>query len=260
MDYRMSKVLTFSDGSIYVKRYGSFGRVKLSNDPFLENRDMEVCYIPIADYPISTNNKGSTIKVELSLFDYLDNFHTKQASIWMRTPRMLWCNRPYVGDPLGSTLASGADPTPVLECITGSGNVLRVIGETATHYEVWALPLSEDIKKFTPLQFNPYNYPWIFWKTNARTRDNVLQKVGAGLDVWHLNIRKPTNRHYIHKSMLTMFTACPFTINYGGTNYTIVDYQCLGADVYGITSLDTRIPLLVKGVHLTDWQSGQPVV
>jgi hypothetical protein len=115
-----------------------------------------------------------------------------------------------------------------------------VIGETVTHYEVWALPTSEDLSRYDPALFNPTNYPWIFWKALARTRDGVLQKVGAGLDVWHLNIRKPQNRHYIHKSMLTLF---PET--YG--------YQFIGQDVYGIVG-DQRIPLLVNGTYFTDWR------
>jgi hypothetical protein len=220
----MSKVLTFDDGSIYVKRTGRWGRVNVSKDPFLlpDSAANEVAYIPIADAPIRTNNKGSTIKIDLSVFDYIDKAagHTQAASNWMRTPYMLWCNRPYVGDTLGSTLASGADPSPVVECITGSGNLLRVIGETETHYEIWALPTSEDLSRYDPALFNPYNYPWIFWQALARTRDGKLQRVGNKLTVYHLNIRKPQNRHFIHKSCLTLLPE--------------YEYQFVGNDVYGI--------------------------
>jgi hypothetical protein len=192
-------------------------------------------------------------------FTYLDNFHNYAESKWMRTPYMLWINRAYVGDPLGSTLATGADPQPVLECITGTGNVLRVIGENTTHYEIYALPINESPTNYNPKQFNWYNYPWVFWKAQARTRDGRLQNVGAGLDVFHLNFRKPQNRHWIHKSHFTLFRKPPFEAIYGNSLYLVVDYMFLGASVYGIASNGVRIPLMIsekpgQREFPTDWR------
>jgi hypothetical protein len=254
--------MSFDDGTVYVERPGSrWGRVNVSPDPFIDNRTLEVAYIPIADAPISTDNKGSTIKIEPSMFDYLDkaNNHTAAASKWMRTPWMLWINRPYVGDPLGSTLASGADPQPVTECITASGNILRVLSETESHYEIYAFPMSESLSKYDPLVFNFKNFPWIFFKATARTRQGVLQKVGLGLDVYHMNIRKAGNRHYIHKSRLSLFTVPPFTVHKDGFVYTVLDYQFVGADIYGITQTG-RVPLLVNKVYATEWRGPGQVV
>lgn len=260
----MPKILTFSDGSVYVYRPGSrWGRVNVSTDPFLlpDSAANEVAFVPVADMPISTDNKGSTIKIETSMFDYLDKAHnhTASASNWMRTPFMLWINRPYVGDPLGSTLASGADPQPVTECITASGNILRVLSETESHYEIYAFPMSESLSKYDPAKFNFKNYPWVFFKATARTRTGVLQKVGAGLDVFHMHIRKPANRHYIHKSRLSLFTLPPFNVNYGGMLHNVLDYQFVGADIYGVTNTG-RIPLLVNKTYFTEWRGpGQAV-
>jgi hypothetical protein len=266
----MPKILTFSDGTIYVERPGSrWGRVNVSTDQFLlpDSAMNEVAYVPVADAPITTDNKGSTIRINLAMFDYLDKAHghSKAASNWMRTPYMLWINRPFVGDTLGSTLADGADPVPVTECITCSGNIMRVIGETATHYEVEAYPYTSDfVNKCVPNVFNFRNYPWIFWKAQARTREGVLMRVGAGLDVYHMHIRKPTNRHYIHKSRLSLFTTTPFDVTKDGHIYTVLDYQFIGNEIYGITK-DGRIPLMVKVSGLwfypTSWRGvGMPVV
>lgn len=265
----MKRILTFGDGSVYVERPDTrWARVNVSPDPFLlpDSAANEVCYIPVADGPISTDNKGSTIGLSLTLFNYLDNFHTKAASNWMRTPYMLWINRPYVGDPLGSTLKEGADPTPRAECITASGNILRVIGETPTHYEVWAWPTSENINRYNPAHFNWKNYPWIFFKATARTRQGTIQNVGAGLDVYHMNVRKPMNRHYIHKSRVSLFTQPPFTVTYEGRRHTVTDYQFIGASVYGITDEDKRVPLLLaerpgQADYKTEWRGpGQTVI
>lgn len=266
----MSKIITFDDGSIYYQRPGSrWGRVKMSTDDFLVDASAkaEVCYIPVSDItpPPVRPNKGSTMIMDRSWFDYLDKAHnhTPAASNWMRTIKMLWCNRPYVGDPSGSTLADGADPEPVIECITGTGNILRVIGETESHYEIYALPMGEP-GPLRPEVFNWFNYPWIFWKAQARKRDGSLINVGDGLHVFHVNFRKATKRHYIHKSLLDLFTLPPFTVSYEGQVHTVVDYQFLGADIYGITNADSRIPLLqttkYSVVYPTEWRGpGRPV-
>ncbi len=258
MGYRMNKVITFADGSIYVSRPGSrWGFVNLSTDPFLVLGDNEVCYIPINDWanPPDRPAKGNTIPVSRKWFTYLDNFHTAQASNWLWTPFMLWFNRRFNGDAMGST---NADPEPVTECITGTGSLHRVIGETPTHYEVWSLPSDSSPSSFNPQQFNWYNYPWIFWKAQARTRAGVLQNVGAGLDVFHMHLKRPGTRHYIHKSHLTLLPEPSFSVNMDGHIHTIVDYMFLGASIYGITDTDTRIPLRVRrkpgeDIFPTDW-------
>jgi hypothetical protein len=261
----MNKILTFSDGSIYVQRPGSrWGIVNMSNDPFLVSGENEVCYIPINDWatPPDRPAKGSTIQISRRWLTYLDNFHIPAASNWLWTPFMLWINRRFNGDAMGST---NADPEPVTECITGTGNLHRIIGETPTHYEVWSLSTEYEPALFNPYQFNWYNYPWIFWKAQARTRNNVIQNVGSGLDVYHLHLRKPNTRHFIHKSQLTLLRAAPFDVNKDGSIYTIVDYQFLGASIYGITDKDDRIPLLLRRspseeIYPTDWKIGTPTV
>ena len=256
MDYPMNKVLTFHDGSIYVPRPGSrWGYVNLSTDPFLVSGENEVCYIPLNDWdnPPDRPAKGNTIPVNKSWFRYLDNFHTQAAHNWLWTPFMLWVNRRFNGDALGST---NADPEPVTECITGTGNLHRIIGETSTHYEVWSMDSTTKPDAFMPHAFNWYNYPWVFWKAQARTREGALQNVGAGLDVFHLHLRRPGTRHYIHKSQITLLPDGPFEVD----GKVIVDYQFLGSSIYGITDTDTRVPLryrrrLGEDVFPTSWRT-----
>jgi hypothetical protein len=264
----MSKVITFSDGTIYVERPGSrWGRVNVSSDPFLlpDSAMNEVCYIAVNDItPPPSQNKGSTMPMSRAWFDYLDKAHnhTSAASQWMRTPYMLWSNRPYNGDPLGTT---NGDPEPVLECITGSGNILRVIGETATHYEIWAMPITDKPAQYNPAVYNFKHFPWVFWKAQARTRQGVLQRVGNALDVYHINFRKPGNRHWISKQVFTLFAKLPLELTYNNVQHLVIDYMFVGAEVYGITSDNQRIPLMVKvsglWFHPTAWRSvGTPVV
>jgi hypothetical protein len=264
----MYKILVFSDGSIYVHEPDvRWGRVNISTDPFLVDPEakVEVCYIAVADSDIKTDNKGSTMPITTAWLKFLDNFHTPQASNWLWTPFMLWINKRFIGDTLGSTLADGASLVPMPECITGSCNILRVTGETPTHYIVWALPTDTDISKLDPKRTNWKNFPWVFWKAQARTRTNQIQNVGAGLDVWQMNIRKPKNTHYIHKSRFTLFQKPPFTVTYNYKSYNIIGYQFIGASVYGISDNHDRIPLLIcekPGViiHPTEWRGGQPVI
>lgn len=259
----MSKLLSFPDGTVYVERPGTrWGRVGMSKDSFFDqSKELEVAFIAVNDItPPPSPGKGSTMPMHRSWFDYLDaaHSHTKPASNWMRTPFMLWFNRHYVGDPTGNTTG---DPEPVLECITGSGNILRVIGETASHYEIWALPITDKPSYYNPAVFNFRNYPWIFWKAQARNKANILQRVGAGLEVYHVNFRKPQNRHWISKDIFTLFRTPPFEVTWNNVLYLVIDYQFVGANIYGITSEDGRIPLLISGTYATDWRGpGQAVV
>jgi hypothetical protein len=262
----MSKVITFDDGTVYVQRMGSrWGRVNMQSEPFMfPDHSNEVMACAVQDSP-SGINKGSTFPIDRSWFRYLDNFHTQAGSSWLWTPRMLWCNRDFVGDSLGSKLSDGADPEPVIECITGPLNIRRVIGETLNHYEVWSLPVSEKTSNYDPRVFNFYNFPWIFWKAQARTIRLEVQNVGSGLDVYHMNVRKSAGRQWMSKQHLTLFQDPPFTVRYAPGLHYVTDYMFLGSSIYGITDEDKRIPLLLatrpgQFEFPTDWRCTGPTV
>lgn len=262
----MNKIINFADGTIYVQRPGTrWGRVKMQLDPIAFSGN-EVMYCPVQDStPPKGEGKGHTIKVPIEWFKYLDNFHTEAAHYWLWTPNMLWTNRNFVGDAKGSTLESGADPQPIVECITGPNNIRRIIGETETHYEVWSLPVDMDPSSFDPAVFNWRNYPWIFWKAQARTATFQVQNVGKGLDVFHLNLRNPIHRHYMHKNDINLFAPCPFVVSDGISRWTIIDYMFVGASIYGITDKFMRVPLLLSESpgqwdFPTDWRCTGPGV
>lgn len=262
----MSKIITYEDGMVYVERPGTrWGRINMQYEAIGMPQN-EVMAVAIQDItpPVGVN-KGSTIPFNKDWFRYLDNFHSKEESSWLWTPRMLWCNRDFVGDALGSTLENGADPEPVLECIGFPCNVVRVIGETLTHYEIWAMSTSERPSKYNPKQFNWKNYPWIFAKAQARTSDYQVQNVGNGLDVFHMNFRKPGNKHYLPKSKVSLFPELPVMVNDGVNTHLIVDYMLHGSSVYGIISNDKKIPLLLaekpgQWEFTTNWRCSGPGV
>lgn len=146
----------------------------------------------------------------------------------------------------------------MLECIAFPANIIRIIGETETHYEIWAMPTSERPSKYDPKVFNFRNFPWVFAMAQACSVTGTIQKVGTGLDVYHMNVRKPGNRHFIYKGDVELFRQPPFTVSDGKGSYNIVDYMFLGVEIYRITEAGTRIPLLVEtsGVYSfpTDWR------
>lgn len=237
----MSKIITFPDGSVYVERVGTrWGRIKVETDQgvFPGNTVMARAVQDVT--PPVGRGKGSTIPFNRDWFYYLDNFHTKPASGWLWTPHMVWFNRGFIGD-TRNTQPPNADPEPVLECIAFPANLIRIIGETDTHYEIWALPTDERPSKYNPKSFNFKNFPWIFAMAQAFSVNGDIQKVGAGLDVYHMNVRKPNKRHWMYNGDVELFQPCPFTIG----NTIIVDYMFIGVEIYGITLGGQRVPLLV---------------
>ena len=260
-----NKVFTYPDGSIYVERPGTrWGRINMQYENILiGGHTNEVMARAVQDTnPPKGTGKGSTIPISLDWFNYLGNFHTEQAQRWLMTPFMLWTNRLFIGDALGSKLSDGADPQPVLECISGPLNIRRIIGETSTHYEVYSLPTSAKPSNYDPKVFNFQRYPWIFWKAQARTANYQVQNVGSGLDVYHMNVRKPNTRHYMNKADVTLFIEPPFVVSDGISKFGIVDYMFLGVNIYGITDNGVRVPLLIaQGATYsfpTDWRCAGP--
>ena len=232
----------------------------------IEYKGNEVMARGVQDWtPPTDRRKGEPMFIALDWFRFLDNFHTTAGHNWLWSPNMLWTNYRFAGDALGGTVANGAFASPKIECITGPLNIRRIIGETETHYEVWALPVESDPKKFNPLVFNWVNFPWIFWKAQARTANYDVQNVGESLDVFHMNVRWSADRHWLHKDDVELFRECPFTVTDGKSNWIILDYMCVGASVYGITDTGKRVPLLLarkpgERVFPTDWRCVEPTV
>lgn len=266
MDYPLNKIIIFPDGTIYVERPGTrWGRVKMQFEP-IQYSGNEVMARAVQDtYPPKGVGKGNTIPISIEWFKYLNNFHNSAERDWLWTPHMLWFNRTFAGDTRGGTLENGADPQPMLECITGPCNIRRIIGETETHYEVWSLPANLTPEAFDPLVFNWHNYPWIFWKAQARNTAFQVQNVGKDLDVFHMNVRRLQDRHFMHKNDITLFNLCPFTVTDGISKWTILDYMFVGASIYGISDQGVRVPLLLANTpgqreFPTNWRHTDPTV
>ena len=258
---------TYPDGTVYLERPGTrWGRVRMQMEP-IQFSGNEVMARAVQDWqPNPTDKrKGEMMQISLDWFDYLDNFHNTSAHNWLWTPHMLWVNRTFVGDRRGGSIENGADLHPQVECITGPLNIRRIIGETASHYEVWALPIDTDPKRFNPKVFNWKHYPWIFWKAQARSKTFDVQNVGDGLDVYHMNVRQRADRHWMHKDDIELFQQPPFTVTDGVRNWIVQDYMFIGASIYGITDTGRRVPLLLarkpgEKIFPTDWRCFEPTV
>lgn len=256
----MSKVFTYPDGTVYVERPNSmWGRIKIERNQQVFSGNTVMARGVQDTTPPKGRGKGSTIPFNTDWFDYLDNFMPLKAQRnWLRTPHMVWFNRGYVGDTRGSTLASGADPYPVLESIAFPGNIIQIIGSTTEHYETWFLPTNVRASEYDPNVFNFRHFPWIFALAQTCSVTGTIQKVGIGFDMYHMNVRKPQNKSYMFKQDIELFKPGNFPVQYNGMSHMIMDYMFVGVEIYGVMETGVRIPLLIldrnQYIFPTDWR------
>lgn len=131
-------------------------------------------------------SKGDTIKVSPSVLRHMQKIQSAGAYNWTVRPFMLWINRRWIGDPLGSKLGDpNVDSLPKAECITGYGNFVEIIGEVKDYYQIRASLASDDFDRFNP-DFNWFNYPHLWVKESARNKKTPpdIFNVGSGYDAY----------------------------------------------------------------------------
>lgn len=130
--------------------------------------------------------KGSTIKVSPSVLRHMQRIQSADAYKWTVTPFMLWINRRWIGDPLGSKLGDpNVDSFPKAECISGYGNFIEIVGEIKEYYQIRATLATDDFDRFNP-DFNWFNYPTRWVKQSARNKKTPpdIFNVGSGYDAF----------------------------------------------------------------------------
>ena len=153
-------------------------------DHFADPLSIEVNSTPLHDTVHPT--KGDTVKVSPSIFRHMQKIQTAAAYGWTIRPFMLWINRRYIGDPLGSKLGEpNVDSVPKAECITAYGNFVEIIGEVGDYYQIRSSLASDDFDRFNP-DFNWQNYPHLWVKQSARNKaiPPKIYNVGAGYDAF----------------------------------------------------------------------------
>lgn len=253
---------TYPDGVIYVPYKSRWGRINMQREPIQFPKN-EVMITRLQDEtPPFGVTKGHTIVMGFEWLKFCDHFHSDAARRWGWTPYFDIINRGFVGDAIGSLLADGADPAPVAECITTPLNTKRIIGETATHYELWAFPNNLDPRKLDHRVVNPGNMPYAFSESLARTATYEVQLVGNGLNVWKPCIRNANKRLYIPKEFITVFQEPPFIVHYKNIAYEILDYLLYNqTHVDGITADGTRIPLVSgRDIFHTEWRCSPGII
>ena len=153
-------------------------------DHFADPLNIEVNSTPLHDTVHPT--KGDTVKVAPSILRHMQKIQSAAAYGWTIRPFMLWINRRYIGDPLGSKLGEpNVDSVPKAECITAYGNFVEIIGEVGEYYQIRSSLANDDFDRFNP-DFNWCNYPHLWVKQSARNKATPpkIFNVGAGYDAF----------------------------------------------------------------------------
>lgn len=153
-------------------------------DYFADPLDLEVNVVSLHDavHP----SKGSTIKVFPSVLRHMQKIQSYDAYKWTVRPFMLWINRRWIGDPLGSTAETPeVDPLPKAECVSGYGNFVEIIGEDGEYWQIRATVHTRDNFNFGD-NFNWFNYPHLWCKQSARDKKTPpdIYNVGSGYDAY----------------------------------------------------------------------------
>jgi len=189
---RLSDIQIFNDGSVSVIPAAITppvirNRVAIIShlpDHFADPLNIEVNSTPLHDTVHPT--KGDTITAFPSIMRHMAKIQSAAAFGWTVRPFMLWTNRRYDGDPLGSKFGEdGVDRFPKAECISGYGNFVEIIGEVGEYYQINATSNQDDWDLFDE-SFNWFNYPHLWVKQSARNKaiPPKIFNVGAGYDAY----------------------------------------------------------------------------
>ena len=222
----LSDVRIYSDGSVSVENKPTeppappvknviTNRVAIVNrlpDQFIDPLPIEVNYCKLHDTLHPT--KGDSITVYPSTLRHMAKIQSAGAYGWTVRPFMLWTNRRYDGDPLGSKLGevyNGTDVDKYLraECITGYGNFVEILDEIGEFYEIRATPTDIDWDQFDE-SFNWFNYPCLWVKESARNKKIPpdIFNVGNGYDAY-FPLLKASPKLYILKSSVEVLPPSP---------------------------------------------------
>lgn len=153
-------------------------------DHFADPLSIEVNSTPLHDTIHPT--KGDTITAYPSIMRRMAKVQTASAYGWTVRPFMLWVNRRYDGDPLGSVYGEdGVDRYPKAECVTAYGNFVEIINEVGDYFEIRARSNQEDWDSFGD-DFDWWHYPHLWVKQSARNKSTPpkIFNVGLGYDAY----------------------------------------------------------------------------
>ena len=153
-------------------------------DHFADPLDIEVNSTPLHDTIHPT--KGDTITAYPSIMRQMARVQSAAAYGWTVRPFMLWVNRRFDGDPLGSKFGeAGVDRYPKAECITGYGNFVEIVNTVGDYYQINATKNTIDWDQLDA-SFNWYNYPHLWVKQSARNKATPpkIFNVGSGYDAY----------------------------------------------------------------------------
>jgi hypothetical protein len=256
----------------YIRRIGTlqvspdrFGIVRLkpiSELPQTDTIEVVASGLNDDDNP-SREAKGHTVPVLPEVMDYISRINTPDGDRYAKSFKMFWSNRRYQGDALGppyhDEFGAPFDKYMMAECVTGVGNIHRVIGENATHWMLESFPYDFPFSTLDPKKFNWEEMPWLFWRMLAQKgATGELFNVWGGVEcnVPLIGQKRPL---WIFKKNFEMFQQPPFIIN----GKKVVSYKFKGSDISGITETGEVIPLLVyagkaKREFPTSWRITNP--
>lgn len=165
----------------------------------------------LSDDPIPSRGKNK--KVSNDMWDFIHKLNDPAGISFIESVDRLIINRWWV-DRWGRTRTSSVggvddgsnppDPYANGEPIFLPVNVLKIIGETSTHYRVDALVYSQiDWKNLDPRKVNWVETPHLIPKACAETRTRQIVNVMGGVDAYWMNLAEPSGA-WIEKKLVTL--------------------------------------------------------
>ena len=266
----LSDVRIYSDGSVSVENIPTdpppvelpvnpADRFAVANMHWLNGWWSVPEYSGWANFPMSakqcdngnTTSRGRNFPISNNMWDFVYKLNDAAGIKFCESVGRLICNRPWIdrnGKYRGADTSTApddpanADPFMNAEPICYPVNPYKIIGETATHYQVDAYRYDMDFSKLDPLVDNWENKPWKVVKMCAESKTSTIQNVMNGIDAYWLTLCRSTGA-WIPKELLVL-PPDPSQYEIGGARG--VGYRLRGTNWY--MGLDDGSQVLVRSV------------
>ena len=224
-DFRPKSGVCILDAPVPVPQAGRFAIIKhlpdVMSDPTWKT-EVNVCALQDTALPVS-KAKGSPVLFPPDKQMAARRVQNEAGYTWAARPGSGLIIRHYIGDVMGSTAESGADPIPKIECGSGFGNIIRITESIQTRgglfHRIDTMRYNGDASKLGDWFSNPSM--WV--KMSARTPSGQIFNVGSGLNSY-LPFLSGGDYLWIHDDFIEIFPALPAE--------AVGGYILLGASVF----------------------------
>jgi hypothetical protein len=152
--------------------------------------------------------KGHTIPVLPQWQSYLHKINPGDAEYrYSLSVGYLWINIPYTPPAI-----------PMAESIISGRNIVRIIGQSSSHYQIECFKYTDQTSGLDP-EINNYEFDRRFWKMTTYDIAGRTRKVTSGLDVYAPLMSYTDLGCWIHKDYVRPFPSGPDYIVRGDNVY-----------------------------------------